>query len=692
MRYSPKRPRVTWAALCAAALLAALVVFPALAAKNVAAQAGSPVGHESAWVTPPSPKVCTPAWGDAANNTDHPAGCRERVITATVRLDGPACRKPAPVPDYCGKLMVSGGGPILGGNLGSAGLYRDYDGRTTIGGDSRYKVSTNSTDDEAILLDPPTGRSTSLPALVGTCRGSSTLGKEDVPTKHDGEPCHAYRTLTLLDPPGCHEGGGLEAKGYPCGAVLLQGAYDATSSVRTLQCYNIGVVGSPACDLNRFTDPYGGAPNHPDGQRSGDSQIYDPAHPGRGWQPVAGNPFDHMGQNSQAVLLDNGNVLVVPAFFGSGCACRDDSNRDHDPAMLFDPMAKDGAHPSGAWYRTGPMYLSRRIGAMVFKSGLDGNQVVVAGGWSQEGNSPREPGMIAEVYTPGAAAVDGGAGTWTPTIQPLPYGLAFASTTPLTDGTVLVTGGDMGQTGSDPQHPDPLDWHQSCPNSIFFCGSHQAMLYHPAAGVWEVLLSGLKYNRTAHAATRMPDGRVLLTGGFVTEHTPVYGYASFGPVPQTEVYDPANKTFSSTTPDLPDPQGMHSATVAPISGCETAGPAVPADYMCARVVVVGGVRGEFNSPQYPDYPGQPLYTGIPSAAPVLTPPPLITGLTPNRGPATRSTPVKVSGFALAGSNLSIDGAPAPPCAASGCPPVGDPPRPCPAAERWNPTPCPSPIS
>lgn len=68
----------------------------------------------------------------------------------------------------------------------------------------------------------------------------------------------------------------------------------------------------------------------------------------------------------------------------------------------------------------------------------------------------------------------------------------------------------------------------------------------------------LKMNaeRAAHTATLLPDGKVLIAGGFREEGTSEVAISS------AEIFDPATNTFTPTN-DLNEPRNGHTATLLP---------------------------------------------------------------------------------------------------------------------------------
>lgn len=135
-------------------------------------------------------------------------------------------------------------------------------------------------------------------------------------------------------------------------------------------------------------------------------------------------------------------------------------------------------------------------------------------------------GSTAELYDPATR-------TWTSTGSPNTPRSDHTATL-LANGKVLVAAGRGGAGG------------------FFQTGS--AELYDPATGTWTPTgsLVGACYS---HTATLLPDGRVLIAGGF--NSTLIAGPH---PIPNAELYDPATGTWS-TTGSLVTARGHHTATL-----------------------------------------------------------------------------------------------------------------------------------
>jgi hypothetical protein len=76
-----------------------------------------------------------------------------------------------------------------------------------------------------------------------------------------------------------------------------------------------------------------------------------------------------------------------------------------------------------------------------------------------------------------------------------------------------------------------------------------AQIYDPRANTWTEAAS-LKMGRAQHAAVTLPDGRVLVTGGM-----------NHAPMASTEIYDPASDTWTGAA-SLPQALYDHSVAVS----------------------------------------------------------------------------------------------------------------------------------
>ena len=166
------------------------------------------------------------------------------------------------------------------------------------------------------------------------------------------------------------------------------------------------------------------------------------------------------------------------------------------------------------WKLTGSM-LEARVGHTATL--LDNGRVLVVGGGSA--TSPLLAGV--EVFDPAR-------GDWS-SAAPLATPRSGHTATFLRDGRVLVVGG-MG--GQPPR----------------FSALASAEIYDPATDTWSAT-SSLSGKRSGHTATQLPDGSVLVAGGWSDPLA----------LETAEIYDPAPGTWRPAAP-LNVPRFWHSAT------------------------------------------------------------------------------------------------------------------------------------
>jgi PKD repeat protein len=224
------------------------------------------------------------------------------------------------------------------------------------------------------------------------------------------------------------------------------------------------------------------------------AEIYDPAT--AAWT-LTGN-LSVNRSSAVAVRLADGRVLVA----GGGDRC----GNVRKAAEIFDPS-------TGAWTRTGDMNVAREALAAVL---LRDGRVLVAGGF---GVSPFASLASAEVFDPAT-------GTWTqtgsmhdPRMWTFDDMSAGGFLTLLSDGRVFTAGG-LNRCGTS----------ASC--AIAYLKT--AEIYDPATGVWAAT-GALTKGRSRHQLASLPDGRVVVAGGW--DGTATVGAA--------EVFDPAIGAFSA---------------------------------------------------------------------------------------------------------------------------------------------------
>ena len=135
----------------------------------------------------------------------------------------------------------------------------------------------------------------------------------------------------------------------------------------------------------------------------------------------------------------------------------------------------------------------------------------------------------------------------------------------LADGRILVSGG---------QNPTNVAWYPS----TFVLDS--AEVFDPASGTFAPVGPMNQY-RLGHQATRLADGRVLLTGGHANQGIIFGGFGANPPetTATAEIFDPVTNLFTPVPASMTMPRAYHSATLL-------------AD---GRVLIVGGNGTATNS-------------------------------------------------------------------------------------------------
>jgi len=242
--------------------------------------------------------------------------------------------------------------------------------------------------------------------------------------------------------------------------------------------------------------------------------IYDPA-TDRWSRPSASGMLD--GGNAAPTLLPDGRVLLVGGYFNPGIS--PGGGRVLATAQRYDPA-------TGAWTPAAPMATPRSgHTATLLRDGT----VLVAGGSTrtsyQAGGTTRE----AERYDPRTDR-------WSPAGQ-LATGREGHTATPLADGRVLVVGG----------RPDILAY------------GAPAEIYDPATNGWAATGPMVAPRGGEHRATPLPDGSVLVTGGYTSRPD---ASSAVHPQAAAERYDPATDRWAAAAP-MSTPRNAHSATPLP---------------------------------------------------------------------------------------------------------------------------------
>lgn len=246
--------------------------------------------------------------------------------------------------------------------------------------------------------------------------------------------------------------------------------------------------------------------------------LYDPAK--GAWNAAAGMAtarFDHT-----ATLLRNRQVLVAGG-----------QNFNGDPqaaAELYNPA-------TNTWSSAGTLAAPRWDHTATL---LPGGWVLVAGG--QNGNDVLDS---AELYNPTTNA-------WTPVTAHLSTARLGHSATVLPDGRVLIVGGE--NNGGAPA----LDSAE-----LFSFNSAD-----PAASTWMTTGALTVNSRTGHSATLLPNGKVMVAGGFGGDIGNPGAVAH--PLTSIELYTPASGEWSGGD-NLQGPRRGHTATLLPTGEVLVAG-------------------------------------------------------------------------------------------------------------------------
>jgi N-acetylneuraminic acid mutarotase len=145
-------------------------------------------------------------------------------------------------------------------------------------------------------------------------------------------------------------------------------------------------------------------------------------------------------------------------------------------------------------------------------------------------------GKVLVIHRGSAELYDPASRTWTSTGS-LNQARASYTATLLANGKVLVAGGAGGAVGLN--------------------DFDSAELYDPASGTW-TFTGSMNNARRSHTATLLPDGKVLVAGGFFDIPNSILQSGS--PLSSAELYDPASGTWR-TTGQLVDARYDQTATL-----------------------------------------------------------------------------------------------------------------------------------
>jgi hypothetical protein len=242
------------------------------------------------------------------------------------------------------------------------------------------------------------------------------------------------------------------------------------------------------------------------GNDAGISDLYDP---NSGTFAATGPVNVPRGAEHVMTRLQSGLVLMCGGqnFFG----------QDQTVCELYDPNA-------GTWSIGAPMISSRTGATMTL---LASGKVLVAGGM---GFAPSHPNTqlvmdTAEVYDPA------GAGSWTPTANPMSLIRIEHNATRLPSGKVMITGGSDGT---------PTNNCGACNHALW----RAVDIYDPNTNSF-TLGPPISPTREGHTTTLMPNGKVLLAGGFNRETAAI--------INEVQIYDPNNGPIGAWSAGPPMP-------------------------------------------------------------------------------------------------------------------------------------------
>ena len=252
----------------------------------------------------------------------------------------------------------------------------------------------------------------------------------------------------------------------------------------------------------------------------GTAELYDPATGTWSKTGSLNTPRDGF----TATLLSNGEVLVAGGV--------DDSDAPLDTAEIYDPV-------KGTWRYTGSFGGARFYHAA---TRLADGKVLIVGGSNDDFLLTAIGGATA--YDPMTGTWSGVGGLYTPRAQ--------STATLLANGKVVVAGG--------------FDNLYDTPPTVNHVSYALADLFDPIAG-WSAT-GPMNARRYDHTATLLPNGEILVTGG--------YDLNANMELDSAELYDPATATWRSAA-SMHHARHGHTATLLPDG----------------RVLVVGGYGPRF---------------------------------------------------------------------------------------------------
>ena len=219
-----------------------------------------------------------------------------------------------------------------------------------------------------------------------------------------------------------------------------------------------------------------------------DAEMYEALH--NTWSALPAMPVAR-NQHTATALLD-GSVLVAGGTSATGDVL--------DTAALF--------HSDGTWTPTGPMS-QPRWGHSTLR--ISDGRVLIIGGWARAYPGPGvPPDPTIDLFDPSTRR-------FTPA-APAPASIQGAMFASLSDGRVLMAGGDEPTHGS----------------------TSQAWLFDPKTNAW-TSARPMPVSRVDGVTTTLADGKVLVVGGYQTQASPS---APPQPLSGAILYDPVQNAWS----------------------------------------------------------------------------------------------------------------------------------------------------
>lgn len=243
------------------------------------------------------------------------------------------------------------------------------------------------------------------------------------------------------------------------------------------------------------------------------------------YDPVLGSfaltsPMKDRRYAHTSTLLPNGKVLIAGGFSFDEPDCEGPGTSPAvKSAELYDSS-------SGSFAPTGEMSQARGAHTATL---LATGKVLIVGGATTGG----EPLPFAGNGSASAEVYDPSSGRFTPTGNMSTARIGQTATL-LPDGKVLIAG---GMTSTSPYDGQPLA---------------TAELYDPSTGAFTAV-GLMTTSRAGHTATLLPNGTVLITGGFTDSRQTGINSA--------EIYDPAKASFQATNKPMATGRWSHTATL-----------------------------------------------------------------------------------------------------------------------------------